>query len=282
MRAIGLIPNWQKENAPLVVKRVQSFFARQSIPLFETNGQKGFDDAEHLAEVLADWKDRVDLVVVVGGDGTILRVARDLCSWEVPILGINLGQMGFLAAIEVATMERYLQDIVSGQYSFCERMMLEAELWRGEKRLARFQALNDVVVSRGPFSRIITLDTFIGSDFLESYSGDGVIIASPTGSTGYSLSAGGPIVNPALELIVITPICPHSLSNRAVITTGTEKVHLRVCSHRARVVLTVDGQVGFDLQDNDQVIVGRGPSKVRLVTFDNHSFYKILHQKLKR
>lgn len=282
MRAAGLITNWQKENAPLVAKKVHSFFAGHGVPLLETTGREDFGSKRSLAEVLADWQPRVDLVVVLGGDGTILRVARDLCCWEVPILGINLGRMGFLASIEVAAMERYLLDIVSGQFAFSERMMLEADLWRGDSRLANFQALNDVVVSRGPFSRIITLDAFVGPDFLESYSGDGVIIASPTGSTGYSLSAGGPIVNPSLELIVITPICPHSLSNRAVILTGGEKVHLQVCSHHAQVVLTVDGQVGFDLQDNDLVTVGRGPRKVRLVTFDNHSFYKILHQKLKR
>ncbi|HHX87304.1 MAG TPA: NAD(+)/NADH kinase, partial [Firmicutes bacterium] len=184
-------------------------------------------------------------------------------------------------AIEVESLERYLRNIVDGQYSFEQRMMLEAYVKREDKVLARYRALNDIVVSRGPFSRIIRLDTYIDGNFLESYLGDGVIVASPTGSTGYSLSAGGPIVNPELELLVVTPICPHSLSNRAVIATSKEKVSMKVNSRQSPVVMTVDGQEGFSLEDSDQVVVFKGSENVRLVTFAGHSFYKILHQKLK-
>ncbi len=282
MITVGLVPNWEKRNADLVVGKVKSFFEQHRVALQEFTGC--FSDLPpgcSLAGVLSDWRERIDLVVVVGGDGTILRVARDLCSWQVPILGINLGRRGFLAAIEVESLDRYLQNIVGGQYSIDQRMMLKACIRRREKTLAEYQALNDIVVSRGPFSRIIRLDTYIDGNFLESYLGDGVIVASPTGSTGYSLSAGGPIVNPDLELLVITPICPHSLYNRAVIATGNETVLMQVSCGQSPVVLTVDGQEGFTLEDDDQVIVSRGQEKVHLITFAGHSFYQILHQKLK-
>ena len=282
MITVGLVPNREKPSANLVVNKVKDFLERHRIKLKEFSCR--FDELPagcSLADELAGWQDQIDLIMVVGGDGTILRVARDLSSWQIPILGINLGRRGFLAAIEVESLERYLQNIVGGQFGYEERMMLQAYVKRGDKILARYQALNDIVVSRGPFSRIIQLDTYIDGDFLESYLGDGVIVATPTGSTGYSLSAGGPIVNPDLELLVVTPICPHSLSNRAVIATASETILMGVSSHKSPVVLTVDGQEGFSLKDKDQVVVSKGREKVRLVTFSWHSFYKILHQKLK-
>ncbi len=282
MKGIGLVPNWQKDNTALVVEKIRDFFRQRDIPLHTAGtGQSDFFADRSLAEGLQGWPELVELIIVVGGDGTILRAARDLVHWQIPILGINVGYKGFLAEIEVEQMERYLQYVVAGQYDFRERMMLEAVVMRDNAVLADYLALNDIVVSRGPFSRIIKLDTYINNDFLESYSGDGVVVASPTGSTGYSLSAGGPIVNPALELLVITPICPHSLYNRSVIVTGSEKIELRVRTRQAQVVLTADGQVGFALEDGDSVVVSRATQKVKLVRFADNSFYRLLHQKLK-
>ncbi|MEW5784904.1 MAG: NAD(+)/NADH kinase [Bacillota bacterium] len=282
MKGIGLIPNWQKANTGLVVDRIRAFFERRAVPLYTADSaSSNFCDTASLEGKLAGWPDRVNLIIVVGGDGTILRAARDLAHWDIPILGINVGHKGFLAEIEVDQMDRYLQYIVAGRYVYRERMMLEAVVRRGGKELDRYLALNDIVVSRGPLSRIIKLDTYVNSDFLESYSGDGVVVASPTGSTGYSLSAGGPIVNPALELLVITPICPHSLYNRSVIVTGSETIELRVGSGQAQVVLTADGQVGFTLEDGDAVTVCRAAQTVKLVRFADNSFYRLLHQKLK-
>lgn len=282
MRGIGLIPNWQKENSALVVERICDFFKQRNILLLTADSrQTDYQAAGSLAERLESWRGRVEIMIVVGGDGTILRAARDLAHWDVPILGINVGHKGFLAEIEVEQMDRYLQYIVTGQYQFLERMMLEATVQREGRVLGRFIALNDIVISRGPFSRILTLNTFINEDFLESYSGDGVIVATPTGSTGYSLSAGGPIVNPSLELIVITPICPHSLNNRAVIVTVGEQILMGVDSRQAQVVLTADGQVGFALEDGDEIVVKKSEQKVKLVHFGDNSFYRLLHQKLK-
>ncbi len=282
MKDIGIIPNWHKRNAPLVVDKIAGFLKPRRVNLrIADKNQADFYSEESLESQLSSWEKKLNLIIVVGGDGTILRVARDLACWNVPILGINLGHKGFLAEIEVEQMERFLQYVVTEQYDYQERMMLEAELMRGEEKLGYYLALNDIVVSRGPFSRIIKVEARINEDFMESYSGDGIIIATPTGSTGYSLSAGGPIANPTMELFVVTPICPHSLYNRSVIVNGNDTIKLRVDSRQVQVVLTVDGQVRFALEDEDQVIVRRSQQKVKLVCFHDYSFYRMLHQKLK-
>ncbi|MDW7728857.1 MAG: NAD(+)/NADH kinase [Bacillota bacterium] len=282
MKDIGVIPNWHKRNSNLVVEKIARFFENRRIRLkVADKHQADFYNEESLAVQLSSWEKSLKLIIVVGGDGTILRVARDLACWNVPILGINLGHKGFLAEIEVEQMERFLQYIATGQYSFQERMMIEARLKRGEEELGFYLALNDIVVSRGPFSRIIKVEAYVNEDFMESYSGDGIIISTPTGSTGYSLSAGGPIANPTMELFVVTPICPHSLYNRSVIVNGKDKIKLRIDSRQVQVVLTVDGQVRFALEDEDQIVVCRSKQKVMLVCFDDYSFYRMLHQKLK-
>ncbi len=282
MKDLGLIPNWHKKNSTLVVEKITRFFKQRQITM-QVAGKElaDFYSEVSLAEQLSVWKDRLKIIIVVGGDGTILRVARDLACWDVPILGINLGQKGFLAEIEVEQMERFLQYIATEQYSYQERMMIEAWLRRGDDDLGYYQALNDIVISRGPFSRIIKVETHVNEDFMESYSGDGIIVSTPTGSTGYSLSAGGPIVNPTMELFVVTPICPHSLYNRSVIINGNDKMKLRIDSRQVQVVLTVDGQVRFAMEDKDHIIIRRSEQKVKLVCFHDYSFYRMLHQKLK-
>ncbi|MFO7952385.1 MAG: NAD(+)/NADH kinase [Bacillota bacterium] len=281
-KAIGLVPNWHKKNTELVVEKIVNFFEQRGIKLQIAEEKcADFYSSVSLSDQLKDWFDKLELIIVVGGDGTILRVARDLAGWEVPVLGINLGHKGFLAEIEVEQMERYLQYIATGQYNYQDRMMLEAWLHRGNEELGYYLALNDIVVARGPFSRNIKVDTFINEDFMESYFGDGIIVSTPTGSTAYSLSAGGPIVNPTMELFLITPICPHSLYNRSVIINGSDTMKLIVDSRYLQVVLTVDGQVRFSLEDDDQIIVRRSRQKVKLVFFHDNSFYRLLHQKLK-
>jgi len=281
-KGIGLIPNWHKKNSALVVDKIQRFFKQRRIDLqVAGSDQADFYSNVSLAEQLYHWYDQMDLIIVVGGDGTILRVSRDLACWEMPVLGINLGHKGFLAEIEVEQMERYLQYIATKQYDYQYRMMLEAWLWRGEENLGSYLALNDIVVARGPFSRIIKVDAFINEEFMESYSGDGLIIATPTGSTAYSLAAGGPIIKPTMELFVITPICPHSLYNRSVIIDGNESINLHVDSRQVQVVLTVDGQARFALENDDRIILRRAKETVKLVCFHEDSFYRLLHQKLK-
>ncbi len=282
MKDIGIITNWHKKNATLVVEKITRFFEQRQLNLRVADRKMAdFYSETSLAEQLNSWQDNLQLIIVVGGDGTILRVARDLACWDVPVLGINLGQKGFLAEIEVEQMERFLQYIANGQYDIQERMMMETRLKRGNEELGSYLALNDIVISRGPFSRIIKVEILVNEDYMESYSGDGVIVSTPTGSTGYSLSAGGPIVNPSMKLFVVTPICPHSLYNRSVVINGDDTMKLRIDSRQVQVVLTVDGQVRFALEDEDQIIVCRSNHTIKMVCFHDYSFYRMLHQKLK-
>ncbi len=282
MKEIGVIPNWHKSNTTLVVDKIKNFFDQRRMPLHVVDREQAdFYSSVSLAEQLSELYNKLEMIIVVGGDGTILRVARDLAGWDVPVLGINLGHKGFLAEIEVEQMERFLQYIATRQYDYQDRMMLEAKLYRRDEELGCYLALNDIVVARGPFSRNIKVDSFINNDFMESYFGDGIIISTPTGSTAYSLSAGGPIINPGMELFVITPICPHSLYNRSVIVDGSDTISLKVDSRQVQVVLTVDGQVRFALEDDDRILICRAKQKVKLVCFHENSFYRLLHQKLK-
>jgi NAD+ kinase len=281
LKAIGLVANWHKKQEVLeMVRRISEFFTVRQISVYlsEHNDTPGEVGVESIP--LSEFPGTVDIVIVLGGDGTILRVARELSGKYVPILGVNLGQMGFLAEVEPVMLEQSLEKLLTGSYEVRHRLMLSARVLRDERPVAEYTALNDIVISKGPFSRIIYVDTFVNNKPLESYPGDGIIVSTPTGSTGYSLSAGGPIVNPALDVMIITPICPHLLHHRSVVVASSERVLMKVRTRQAEVVLTVDGQVGFTLQDGDVVVATRAPLTTPLIQLEGTDFYMLLHSKL--
>lgn len=279
-RGIGLIPNWQKENAAQVVETIKAFFAAYDIPVYIAPPE---EPGTHLPPSVTGyqaWGKQVDMAIVLGGDGTILRAARMLNATEIPLVGVNMGKKGFLAEIEPQNLIYFLEKLVAGKYQLENRMMLHTHLLRKNEILNSFVALNDVVISRGPFSRIIRLNTFINKDFLQSFPGDGVIIATPTGSTGYSLSAGGPVVKPTLETLIINPICPHLLHNRAVVVGRDELISVTVQTKNAEVFLTIDGQDGLALQYDDTVEISRAAHYTKVATFSGDEFYRLLHKKI--
>jgi NAD+ kinase len=281
MKGIGIVPNWKKrEEAQALVARILAYCEREGITLYlaESEEAEPWEGIELLP--LEEFSGKTDLVIVLGGDGTILRVARLLSGSNLPLLGVNLGLMGFLAEVEPPHLEEALKLVQSGLYKVRHRLMLSARVYRDGRAVAEYTALNDVVISKGPFSRIIYLDTYVNDKQLESYPADGIIVATPTGSTGYSLSAGGPIVNPALDVMIITPICPHLLHHRTVIVSSSERISIRTWTRQAEVVLTVDGQVGFQLQDDDVVQVTRAPLTTPLIQLQGSDFYTLLHRKL--
>jgi NAD+ kinase len=282
MKGLAIVPNWQKVNVRETVWEIITFLRQEKVSFYlDQEGAAELGLPEHYAPV-SDWSQGVDLVLVLGGDGTILRVARSLVGSGLPIMGINLGDMGFLTAMEITELSKGLQQVLAGEYEVQDRMMLSAKVVRDGQEMASYEALNDIVISKGPFSRIIELFTYINNDFLEKFPGDGVIISTPTGSTGYSLSAGGPIVNPDLHVIIITPICPHLLHHRSVIVHEEDEIRMKVMTRHAEVVLTVDGQLGFTLQNEDEVMVKRSKHKTKLVNFKDKTFYNLLHYKLKK
>jgi NAD+ kinase len=279
-KGIGVVPNWQKEHIHDVIEKIKGFFSTYNVPL-DIVPEK--DPLLHLSspvQEIQEWPQKVDLVIVLGGDGTFLRAARELAYTGLPILGINLGHKGFLAEIEVDKLTVSLEKLVNNNYYLGERMMLQTEVLREGKHFASSISLNDVIISRGPFSRIIKLDTYINDHFMESYPGDGIIIASPTGSTGYSLSAGGPVVNPALNILLITPICPHLLYQRSVVVNKDDVVTVVVATKNADIFLTLDGQEGFALNHKDCIKVKRAECVTKVIIFPESNFYKLLHDKL--
>lgn len=222
-----------------------------------------------------------DLVIVLGGDGTILRAARELEGCATPILGVNLGNLGFLTSVRAETLHETVPEVLRGEYQLSERHTLQAGLLRDGKPLETHGALNDAVISRGAISRIVRLHVSIDGEMLTEYVCDGMILATATGSTAYSLSAGGPILVPTARGLIITPICPHALSNRSVIVGENSVIRCRVASAAGELLLTVDGQVQLRMQVGDEVEVRQSSRTVQLVTLKGHSYFEVLREKLK-
>jgi len=233
-------------------------------------------DEEVVGQHIAD----LDLVITLGGDGTILRAARMAARHSVPILGLNLGRLGFLAEMEPGDWREKLRRVLAGEYWLEERIMLRAELWRGGNALGDFEALNDVVIGRASFARVVRLATYIDGSYLTTYVADGLIVATPTGSTAYALSAGGPILPPELRNILIIPVAPYLSLDRAIVLSEGAKVEIRVSTdHRA--ILTVDGQIHAELEDGDRVAVGASPHTCRFVRLQDRAyFYRNLMKRL--
>ena len=222
-----------------------------------------------------------DALVVLGGDGTLLRVAGKACQYNVPILGINLGTIGFLAEIEKNRIDDCLERFLNGDYTIDERFMIKADVIHEGEVVATHHALNDIIVSSSSFKKVVSTNLFINDEFTTSYASDGVIFATPTGSTAYSLSAGGPITDSSMELILVTPICPHTLSSRPLILPPDKKVSLEILKDRAGTTrVTYDGCDGESIALGDKVIISASERKTKLIKVNGMNFYEVLRKKL--
>jgi NAD+ kinase len=222
-----------------------------------------------------------DFVIALGGDGTVLRVARAMSRWNVPVLGVNVGRLGFLAATEVGATYRTLTRILAGQGRIENRLMLTVTARIGGKKLGPWLALNEAVVRSGATGRILIVSAGIQGRPLATYNGDGIIVSTPTGSTAYSLAASGPIVHPDVEVLLLTPICPHSLFQRPLVIPTSEIVELKVEGPNASAVLSLDGQVNHPLSPGDEVQIRLASERVPLLMDPDRSFYQVLQSKLK-
>lgn len=222
-----------------------------------------------------------DFVVVLGGDGTMLSVARLIGEKGIPILGVNIGGLGFLTTVHKEDIFEILEKVIGGQCSVEERMMLTACVLRHSECIAEYLVVNDVVVNKGALARIIDLETYIDNDYIATFKADGLIVATPTGSTAYALSAGGPIVYPTLSSIILAPICPHTLTNRPIVLPDDVHVDIILKSMNEDVFLTIDGQVGFSLRQNDMVQVRKSAFTARFFIPCERDYFSILRTKLK-
>jgi NAD+ kinase len=225
--------------------------------------------------------DDVQWVVVLGGDGTLLGAARRVGTYGVPILGVNLGGLGFLTEIPLQRLYAVMEGMLQGRFELESRLMLETKVLRNGKEICLFEVLNDVVINKGALSRIIDLEVYINEQFLTTFRADGLIISTPTGSTAYNLSAGGPILYPTMSNFVLTPICPFTLTNRPIILPDDDQIRITMGKEsEEQVSLTFDGQVGFDFHYGDTVLINKSSKEIRLVRSPDKSYFEILRTKL--
>jgi NAD+ kinase len=223
----------------------------------------------------------VDLILVLGGDGTMIAAARIIGDTEVPVIGVNYGGLGYLAEFPIEELFAALESIFAGQYKLQKRVMLAVELWRGTELLTRNRVLNDVVVNKSALARIIEIEAFLDDQFVNMFRADGLIVATPTGSTAYNLSAGGPVIYPSMNSVVITPICPFTLSNRPIVVPDDSKIDVRLMTDKEDVALTLDGQVGFPLKAGDRIVIRKSRTTFNLVQPPNRNYFDVLRDKLK-
>ncbi len=236
---------------------------------------RGYDRAEIPA--------LVDMLIVLGGDGTLLSAARHVADahTDVPIFGVNLGSLGFMAEVSLDELYGNLEKAMAGKLETEDRMMLSASVIREGRRLARYRVLNDAVINKGALARMMELKISVSDGHLTTLRADGLIVATPTGSTAYSLSAGGPIIHPTVHCFVVTPICPHTLSNRPIALPDTVVVEVCLTSPSEDVSITLDGQIGFPLVQHDVVEIKKSRFKMKLIKHPVKSYYEILRTKLK-
>ena len=276
---VGIISKPGVKQAYALVPKILEFLQQRHIAVrydFQTATYAGRSDG-HSRELVPDGS---ELIVVLGGDGTLLSAARAIAGRQIPLFAVNLGGLGFLTAITVENLFPELERAFQGQHRIGQRRMLHCELWRDDRMVAEYEALNDVVVNKAALARMIDLDTYVDKHFVCTFKADGLIVATPTGSTAYSLSAGGPIVFPTVAALCITPICPHMLTNRPVIVPDESEIQIVSLADNESAYLTVDGQVGEPLMRNDVVLCKRSERSLHLIRPPKMMFFDVLREKL--
>lgn len=280
MKRIALIVNVMKREARLACDRIISLLRERGLQVIADRESAELAGDMDIARDENSLRADAELVITLGGDGTVLKAARFYAGCKTPILGINLGGLGFLTAATIAEAPDVLIAALNGDYRAEERMLLKVTLKREKRKPSSYVVLNDAVIMKGLLSRLVKLDTFIEDKYLATFISDGLIVSSPTGSTAYSLSAGGPLVSPDTDAIIVTPICPHTLTNRPLIVPGRKTVRVVLSGAARNIALTLDGQVQEKLQHGDEVVVeGFGP-KLTLLVSPEKDYFQLLREKL--
>lgn len=282
-KRVGLIGKSGDQNVSMTLRALIDFLERRRVEILLDAG---------IADIFAEGAYRIvdrntlagecDLAIVVGGDGTLLNAARSLAEAEVAVLGVNLGRLGFLADVSPDEMHERLNEILAGKYEEEHRSLIHATVHRNERTVSESDALNDVVIHKWDIARMIEVDTTVDGRFLHSLRADGLIVSTPTGSTAYALSGGGPILDPALGALVLVPICPHTLSNRPIVVS--DQVEIEIVVHgddSCKAQITCDGQVNTELQIGDQVRIKRKDHDLRLIHPRQHDHFDIMRRKLR-
>lgn len=279
MTQVGIIYKHRFEPARREAERAGEWLRGRGVTVYSEEMQT--DSRDTCPASKTSIPETVDWIIVLGGDGTLLGVARAIGTYGIPILGVNLGGLGFLTSIPLEKLYSSLDKALRGELEIESRAMLETKVIRNQEEVCCFRVLNDVVINKGALARIIDLEVFINSQFLTVFRADGLIIATPTGSTAYNLSAGGPILYPTMESCILTPICPFTLTNRPIILPDSHRIAIRMGKEsEEKVSLTLDGQVGFDFFYGDTVLIQKAKEKIRLVKSLDKTYFEILRTKL--
>ena len=286
MNRVGIIIKRNKPEVISFTRGLAEWFSPKRIDVYLEEAMRDLFSPPLSAPFLhfirrEDFPSHVEMVIVLGGDGTLLSVARMVWNHGIPILGVNFGGLGFLTEISLEEIYPVLERVLQGDYGTNPRDVLKASVVRRGKPLAEFTVLNDAVINKGALARIIELEITIDEEYLTTFQSDGMIISTPTGSTAYNLSAGGPIVYPSLHNLIITPICPHTLTNRPIVIPNDVRVRAILKSKQEEVTLTLDGQQGFPLEFEDVVEVQKAEGQILLIQSPYRHYFKLLREKLK-
>jgi NAD+ kinase len=278
LKKIGLVVKSDTKANKKAVELERWLRSRKIEIVREKTAESGQKNA---ADSLSPAPSDLDCIFVLGGDGTFLSAVRWIGDQDIPILGIKFGEVGFLAEIAEEDLYKAAEKVLKGDFILRPRMRLSVRVGRRNETLAQETVLNDVVINRGALARLAHIETYINDLYLTTYSADGLIVATPTGSTAYSLAAGGPVIHPAVPGIILTPICPFTLTNRPLIVPESANIKIRLAKGASDIVLTFDGQKGLEINDQDEIVIQKGPHPIHLITLPERQYFDILKNKLK-
>nr|WP_276565052.1 NAD(+)/NADH kinase [Brevibacillus halotolerans] len=280
VKSIGIIANKGKPKARVVARELLYLLEARGAKVYLEQDLAGVIGREDVAIPLYDFSKYVEILCVLGGDGTLLGIARQLAGHNLPVLGINLGTLGFLSEAEPDNLTDAVEKLLSGQYYTEERSMLTTELYRQGERLATYTAMNDIGITKGSFCRIIKCSVYSNGFYVGTFSGDGIIVSSPTGSTAYSLAAGGPIVAPNVAMLLLTPIASHSLTARPIVLASDQRLRIEVDAVHDKIGLSIDGQFGSRLEGGDEIFIEQSKHVTPLIKWTQGNFYELIRTKL--
>jgi NAD+ kinase len=278
IKKVGVVVKPNHTEAWQTAAEVSAWFEKRGIEVFT---EKSAMDSPIKFVEREVFKAQSDLIVILGGDGTMISTARLIGDREVPILGINYGSLGYLTEFRIEEMFPAIEAILDGNYEIDPRVTLDVKLERDAEILSTNRILNEVVINRAVLAKIIEVEITLNGLFVNSFRSDGIIVATPTGSTAYSLSAGGPILYPSMNAVVITPICPFTLTNRPIVIPDNAEIRLRLKSESEGAALTLDGQVGYQMKTGDCVVISKSETSFNLVSPPNRNYFDVLRNKLK-
>jgi len=278
-KKIGVFCKPKAPSATDILGRLIPWLRKQNYHIFLDTGTAAIINESSSYEK-REISQQADLLIVLGGDGTLLSVARAAHPHNIPILAVNLGSLGFLAEISIEELYPTLENILAGKFEIENRMLLNACIWRNGEKVEDHNVLNDVVINKGAVARVINLQVLVNGQYMTSYRADGLIIATPTGSTAYSLSAGGPIIHPSMHTLVLSPICPFTLTNRSILIPDQSIIQVKLAAEYDDVRVTLDGQEGYDMRAGDILEIKKTKTSLQLIRGPNKNYYQILRDKL--